>query len=217
MAYDVNTGRLRVGLAAADATQDVPIGAAMNAALAFAEHYCDRKFMFARETITKTVDRDLEGVFVDRYPINRVYTLSGGGITSVVSQQFASHSTAGVVFLNAQGQPGRRWTFGAERSVTIDYEGGYKSLPADLEYAIWAMFDAVWPTFDPSVSSGGGGSTVVAGQVKKRTVVGVGSVEYTTSADGASSGTSAAAAADWSAVMPGAVQAILQLYVRKVA
>ena len=207
MAYDLATAKNKLGIL--DATQDAEVTAALNAALAFAEHYCDRRFLYARETLRKFVDRDFEGVFVDRYPIAKIHSVTS---SSGVSNNNV-HNSAGIVFThNRHGLFSHR----ANEEVTIDYEGGYKALPADLEYCFWQIFGAVWPTYDPSMVGGGGGTTVVSGEIKKRTVVGVGSVEYTTSADGASSG-GAGVSADWSAVMPGAVQAVLSLYMRRVS
>ena len=208
MAYDLASAKGKLGIL--DATQDGEVTAALNAALAFAEHYCDRRFLYARETLRKFVDRDFEGIFVDRYPINRIHSLTGA--TGAVSRNPA-HSSSGIVFTNSRhGLFHARW----DEEVEIDYEGGYKALPADLEYCLWQIFSAVWPSYDPSMVGGGGGTTVVSGEIKKRTVVGVGSVEYTTSADGAS-GSGAGVSADWSAVLPGAVQAVLNMYKRVVA
>lgn len=216
MTWDITAGRVKVGLKPPDGSQDVEITAAMNAALAFAEHYCDRRFLFARETLTKYLNRDMEGVFVDRYPITRVHGMSGNGLRSIgAAAKYATHNSAGVIYLKHHN-----WAFGNDwandGTVTVDYEGGYKTLPADLEYALWSIFGALWPTFDPSSVSTGGGVSVAIGAVKKRSIVGVGSVEYETGGGGTTS-TGGVLAADWSAVMPGSVQALLSLYVRRVA
>ena len=198
MAFDVATGRIKVGLEPSDTSQDADIQMALNTALSLAEQYCDRKFAFARETLTKYADRFSERVFVDRFPINRIYSITGAGTNSP-----EAHHDAGVVFTSAGSNPGSK--------ITIDYEGGYKSLPADLEYCLWQVFAAVWADFDPTNANGG--NVVVSGEIKKRSIVGVGSVEYTTSADSIASTT----VSDWSAVLPGATQAVLNLYKRRVA
>ena len=214
MAFDLATAKKRLGIA--DALQDAEVNLALNAALAFAEHYCDRRFVFARETLTKYVDRDLEGIFVDRYPIVKIHSIdSNAGIASQ-----AMHSSSGVVFIKDRYSPFRK-AYDTGSKITIDYEGGYKALPADLEFCMWQIFSSVWPTYDPSLVGGGGGAGGGAGpaigSVKKRTIVGVGSVEYETGGSSSSSSSSGSVAADWSAVLPGAVQAVLGLYMRRVA
>ena len=215
MAFDAMAGRLRVGLVATDSSQDVLINAALSAALAFAENYCDRDFLYKRETITNAFDREYEGVFVNRYPIGRVYSVSNATTSSSLpASGWSAHNQSGLILIPSytRRMPSR---YAALPSVTIDYEGGYKVLPADLEYALWAIFDSVWPTFDPSISGGGIVGPAI-GNVKKRTVVGVGSIEYETGG-GASSSSTGRVSADWSAVMPGATQAVLGLYARKIA
>ncbi len=215
MAFDLSTGRTKVGLLVTDLSQDAEIGMAMNAALAYAEHYCDRRFLYAREKIQKVYDRANEAVFVDRYPIVQVHAISGA---SASGGWKLTHDSAGIIFGGNRGGygyggGGYHRNFG--QTVTIDYEGGYKALPADLEYAFWKMFGSVWGDYDPSTTAAivTGGPAI--GAVKKQTIVGVGSIDYETGSAPASA--AAGVAADLSAVMPGAVQATLDMYARRVA
>ncbi len=215
MAFDVATGRVKVGLVATDVSQDAEINLALNAALAFAEHYCDRNFIFKREQISKSFDRAGEAVFVNRYPIAKVHSATGAGGWTI------SHNSAGLIF-NGGSRGGYGYggaVYNSNRRVVIDYEGGYKSLPADLEYALWGIFGSLWPTYDPSIVAAGGGIAGPAiGAVKKRTIVGVGSIDYETGgSSGSSNAGSGTVAADLSAVMPGATQATLDMYKRVVA
>jgi hypothetical protein len=205
MAFDTASGRLQVGLLAADATQDVQIAAAMSVALAYAENYCDRNFLFKRQIARKRFTRFGEDIFMDRYPIGRVYAITY--VTSgmaIASTNYFVHAQSGIVDIHQQGLP-----------VDIDYDGGFKALPADLEYALWKMFGVVWADFDPAAGGGVVAAGPSIGAVKKQTIVGVGSIDYETGSAPATA--VAGVAADLSAVMPGAVQATLDSYARRVA
>jgi hypothetical protein len=204
MGFDIATGRARAGLAVGDTTQDLPIQAAMNVALAYAENYCDRNFGYNRETITKTYSRFDEKIFVDRYPIAKIWSVSHTGGSVINANQYNVHKNAGLILLDS-----------GSGKVDVDYEGGFLFFPADLEYALWKMFASVWADFDPAAGGGVVAAGPAIGSVKKQTIVGVGSIEFETgSAPAAASGT---VAADLSAVMPGAVQATLDSYARRVA
>jgi len=199
MAFDVATGRLKVGLAPTDAVQDAEITMAINTALAIVENYCNRPFLY--NTQVEVFQHVHQGkVQVERYPIDTVISMDASAGMHQVQHVAGFIDFHGVRYI--------------ER-LELTYSGGYKILPADLEFAMWSVFGALWSTFDPTiVAAGGGGLTVAIGAVKKRTVVGVGSVEYETGGGSTSSSSGGAVHADLSAVMPAATMAILAPYKR---
>lgn len=172
MAFDVSTARVRAGLLVTDTSQDAAINLAMQTALSIAEKYCDRKFMYARQkgSFYYVARQNFQ---LDRYPIESVFSLSDENGTTVDATDYEVHHLTGMVqFPSVHSVPKR---------ITIEWEGGYRQLPFDLEMALWGAFDTVWPSI-----SGAGGGTVAAGEIESVTLQDVGTVRFTTQASVAS-------------------------------
>ena len=175
MAWDLATGKTKVGIT--DGSADAAITASMNAALKIAERYCDRSFMYAHET-ARFYDITADHIQLRRYPLEQVMNVNKG-------------LSGGLPYSHVHYAAGRIMFHGSKfiDQASVEYAGGYRVLPEDLELALWSIFGNVW---NQSYNAGGGSvlPTVTVGEVKRKTVTGVGSIEYTTSADaaGAASG-----------------------------
>lgn len=170
MAYDLETARVRVGLAPDDTSQDAMLTTAMGASLSFAEKYCDRKFMRKLES-EEFIHFNQAKVQLIRYPVESVSSV-GRDNTAVTDYHI--------------DKPDGRITFDGRINahvLTIAYLGGYDVLPTDLEMALWRLFDSAYG----EISSGG--STAGTGQIKAISSAGA-KIEFNV---GSSSGSVAAA------------------------
>ena len=166
MIFDLATAKTRLNIVGT--TQDGEIQAALDASLAIAEAYCKRRFSYAAE-IAHYYHVEAGYLFVDRYPINSVTSVVRSNGQSDV--KYKVNKSSG--FLDLHGCY-------TDEELQVTYSGGYATLPADLEYALWGIFDGVWSNMNNAGS-------VSAGGVDKISLVGVGSISYDTGS-GASSG-----------------------------
>lgn len=147
MAYDIETARTRAGLESTDTSQDVMLTSAMTAALSFAENYCDRKFMRQLES-EQFIHFGQCGVQLKRFPVESVGLVDADGKSC-----FDWHIDTLVGRVTFDGRV-------HAHILTIDYMGGYDVLPADLEMALWRLFDSAYGFIGSTSDSTG------AGQVK---------------------------------------------------
>jgi hypothetical protein len=158
---NLETLRVRIGLLATDTSKDTELTAAMNTALAIAERYCNRFFAFGNQTET-FVHKFGSAVQLHRIPVTSI---------SEMSPEHAYHidADAGLIHFDHTA---------ADHSFVIKYIGGYDvdSLPADLEWALYSIFDGTY------ASMSGGGATVAAGAIESITIADVGTVRYSTGA-----------------------------------
>lgn len=152
--WDITTGRLRLGLAAGDVSRDSDITLAMSQALALAEKYCDRYFLY-KATETRFYWVDGYRFQLARYPLETVNPIKEGS--------FTVHQEGGWIKF---GHPI------VSKELKIVYAGGYKVLPADLELALWNTFDSTYG----AVTAG----AIATGGLKKVSITGVGSLDYDT-------------------------------------
>lgn len=170
--FDVATARIRLDVEGD--SQDASIAAALNVSLAVAENYCDRRFAFVREVARFPLNA-WPVLMVRRYPIARVYGLTmPPNDTPVDVSGLEIHHEFGQVFLQGCGCA---FAGGARGSMALDYEGGFKVLPADLEQALWFIFDQVWAA-NPGM---GGDSAAATGGVRQFAIDGM-SLTFDTSA-----------------------------------
>ena len=163
--FDLATAKTRLNIVGT--TQDVQLQAALAAALAIAEGYCDRYFMHVSGQTEVRTHVSGSSVSLMRYPLDGVPSISGDSNT----YKFHADLDNGVIHFDGRY---------VDHKLTIFYSGGYVTLPADLEYALWGIFDGVWSNMNNAGS-------VSAGGVDKISLVGVGSISYDTGS-GASSG-----------------------------
>jgi hypothetical protein len=151
MAFDLTTAKTR--LAITGTAQDAEIQGALAAALALAETYCDRWFMFAAGTTEKFIHQRGPAISLKRYPIVAVHSLTPTNGTALTASQYHIDADAGLIVFHGGV---------ALDEVTVNFDGGYVNLPADLEMALFAILSALWSRFDATqFGSGGGVSTGV--------------------------------------------------------
>ena len=155
MAYDLETARIRIGLESTDTSKDVELTAAMEASLHYAEKYCDRFFMFQTD-VAELIHFESSDVQLHRYPVTAVASIEFDGEPLEVPYHIEK-KTGRLVFDSR---------FYAHE-LTVNYSGGYAVLPADLEMALWRLFDSTWSVISATTSSapvGGGAIKAISSQ-----------------------------------------------------
>lgn len=217
MTWDAQTARVRIGLAPDDAMRDEDLMTALDAALAAAESYCDRHF--AKQADTQEVrqwpaSREL---LLRRYPIESLTNLRplpphpGPALDPApapssdpvsIPSRWRMEAKRGVVHLWASAEP-----LSIASGFTIAYVGGYDPLPADLEAALWMIFDSLWST-TPGWGAAAGSQISAGGAVKSFAIDGM-SIGYDTDATVGNAGAGDAQA--WG-VLPARAVGILNFY-----
>lgn len=163
--FTIEEMRVHVGLEATDDSQDAAINAAMEVAIGMAEAYADRKFQLAEDTESFTHVAGYS-IQLHRFPVIE--------ITSVLSTEeppsslppYHAHLTRGILYFDGRV---------VSHALTVIYEGGYGPLtvPAELRWALYRIFDAVW-----NIETGSG---VEIGSVKAAKIADM-SITYETGA-----------------------------------
>lgn len=152
MTIDLATAYKRTGLEENE-DNDAVLTATINVCLAAIEQYLDRKFLYGAQIdkfyYTKYAKYDLT-----RYPVEEIRSISP-------SFEYEVHHNSGVLVLPAHF---------VTRRLKIEYVGGYRVVPADLEQGFWITFDAVYGGQDPSY--------LAAGSISSITVPDVGTIRY---------------------------------------
>ena len=153
MAFDLATAKLR---APSLVVPDLVIQGYLDAALAVAERYCGRSFLYKAETARfyYWLGAALQ---LPRFPVEQVTTVTG---LAANQASWKLHHLAGQVEFGQQ-------IYSPEIAVT--YAGGYRILPPDLELALWLIFDSV-------VSASQGGGSIGAGAITSISVPDVGTI-----------------------------------------
>jgi hypothetical protein len=168
MSFDLETAKNRLNIT--DASKDDEIQLALDTALSVAENYCDRKFMFESSVVEDFIFKTNESFAVERYPIDKINSSENESGQAVTDNLYTVDQDAGLVRF-AKGYP--------NQSFTVNYDGGYKVLPLDVELSLWSIFDKIWAM---TQSSTGGG--VVVGGIESVAITGVGSVKYSSGSSG---------------------------------
>jgi hypothetical protein len=194
MAFDLTTAKTRLSITGA--TQDTVIQASLNAALSLAERYCDRLFMYGTQRAT-FYHVDSERLQLRRFPVDQEIKFEPSGVKHHI------HKVQGIVILDADV---------VHEEVHVDYSGGYRTLPDDLELALWMIFDEVWKLSQSSSSGGGGGAGQVSGDISRITLQDVGSITYSTGGGGAGAAVGGTRLAGDGSPVPFTALSILDLY-----
>jgi len=173
--FDLATAKARLGIAVVDTTKDALLSSAISAALSIAENYCDRKFLYAAES-QKFNHFHGATMSLIRYPLVNVTSVAKNG--AGVSGYKVINSTGQIEFDHHV----------RHNEVTVQYTGGYTTLPDDLLLALWSIFDVIW-----GATPGGGSGGAVGGQaINSITIPDVGTIRYESSGAAGSSGAGAA-------------------------
>ena len=159
MAWDLTTAKTRLGIVGA--TQDAQVQAALDTAVAIAENYCGRKFTYAAEMASFYYPWGASLQLL-RYPLEQVVSVTHTKNSQAITN-YKANLSAGLVEFNGHV---------AGEQIDVSYAGGYKTFPADLEYALWHLFDDTWAGM--SGQGGGGGSSAV----ESVTLADVGTVRF---------------------------------------
>lgn len=143
MTWDLSAGKARLGIAAGDTTKDAFVTAALNGALALAEAYCDRRFMYASESVTFNHPHGMS-LSLRRYPLETITAVTGDNASPSI--KYHMDVDTGLVILDG-------WAGGHQ--ITVNYSGGFKALPDDLLLALWLIFDQVYGPISQVGSTGG--------------------------------------------------------------
>lgn len=197
---DIATLRARAGFASGDTSHDAELQAAADQALMLCETYCDR--WFKKQPQTEQIWPSSGSYMVKRYPIESITSITNANGDAIDVSSVRTVGAPGIVLRGGCSIGGA--------GITIVYVGGFDPLPADLEFAVLAAFDAVWST------TPGWGATAgsAAEQVQKISVVGVGSIDFGTggtSSGGSPSGGGQVGSHPWG-VLSVNVTSILQRY-----
>ena len=166
MTWDVATAKTVLGIAAGDTSKDDAIQQTLDVVMAAVETALGRGLAYAREEAM--FPASLQTVVLPRYPVAVVH--------SPAIQYMKKNGANGIVVLAANS--------GSGPYIMVDYEGGYETLPVDLEQALWEIFVFVWSTVNTDTGlpseSGGAGATVVqgTGDVSRVSLADFGSVSF---------------------------------------
>lgn len=162
MTWDLATAKEKLGITGTEQDQDVQD--AMDITISLAEGYCDRLFLYVENDKFEDYSVRHKVIYLPRYPINEVKTTNPSPLALV------SHfdKLNGRILLDAK-------TY--YETLTITYSAGYPvdALPPDLETAFWDILRIVW-----NQQYQASGPTIQLGAIKKKTIVGVGAIEYET-------------------------------------
>ena len=195
MTFLLADAKARKGILPADTTKDLFLQVALDTALALAEAYTNRRFMYAAETATFHYPFG-QSLQLNRYPLEQVVSITVPGQTAIAANQYQ-------VILGAGQIKSLGWL--SAKQIDVVYAGGYKVLPADLQLALWMMFDAIWASMPGGGLAVGGVSS--ADVIKRISLPDVGSIDLDTSSAKNSSGSGAAGG-----LIPFGAAAILNLY-----
>lgn len=169
---------------------------------------------------------------IGRSPFDPSLSIIAGGSPANLSAMFPNLSSMTPQqiqsVLNANGVEGKYvdWERGivyaqgikATVPVEVRYTGGFQNLPPALEWALMLAFDAVWSSTPNLGASSGGGASIIqgTGEVKKVSLVGIGSVDFDVGATaaGGSSRSASGGSSPWS-ILPEVVTSVLDRYRRE--
>lgn len=180
--FDIATAKTKLGIVGT--LQDVQLQAAIDTALAIAEKYCDRKFMYAAETASFYMVK-AQSLKLYRYPVEKITSITDpSGGTTFGTDTYKANLNDGVLVFDG-------WH--SAREIDVSYAGGYKTLPADLELALWDIFNSVWSA-TPGWGATVGAVAPASGAIKSITLPDVGKIDYDISG-GAAAGSGAGSGA----------------------
>jgi len=186
MAYDLATARIRTGTTVAPT--DAEMQNILDTAMSFAERYCSRFFKNATY-VEEFRDRASRTLQLRAFPeITSIDISDSDGKTLDISN-IGLDEERGIVYGGF---------FVGAKALTVTYEGGYVTLPLDLELALWSIFDNIYGAMTKTNVTGS------VGGISSVTLADVGTVKYNTSGSSGSS--------DGYGYIPMTAEAILNLY-----
>jgi hypothetical protein len=224
MTWDITTAKLRLGIE--DDTQDAALQSAMDVALAVAEGYCDRRFLKQADTQEFPLPTG-PTLLVRRYPLVSLETIAPldpqdePPVEPVdVSATWRIDKRRGIVFMVGMPPWGASYTTpvapgafyaGARAGFVLNYTGGYDPLPADLEQALWMVFDAVWFSTPGWGAEAGSQSGAGGGAVKSFSIDGS-TISFDNASGNEAASQSGGSVGAWGPYLPLGATSLLQQY-----
>jgi hypothetical protein len=196
MTFLLADAKARKGILPADTTKDLILQVSLDTALALAETWCNRRFMYKAVELETFSYPFAQGLQLSRYPLESVASVTPVGQTAIGTDMYQAVLKTGQI--KSLG-----WL--SAKQIDVTYAGGYKVLPADLELALWMVFDAAWA----AMPGGGGGGASSVDVIKRITLPDVGSIEMATNSASSSGGGAAGGAGG---LLPLSAASILNLY-----
>lgn len=204
---DIEALRVRAGLDPTDDTKDAQLIMAADTTLSIVETYLDRKLEYMDDSETFYYQ---EPLLVRRWPMEQ------GSVTTIflldndieepftISNRMIDYEK-GIIY-------GQRYDV-PNRVVIVEYTGGFDPIPNDLLWSLWAVFDAYWAA-TPGWASSSGGVITGSGEVKKVSLVGIGSVDFDVGTSSAGGDSSSLNADPWG-LIPAEIISIIDRYRRE--
>lgn len=152
--------RTWAGLLPADLPSDAEIEKALLRYETLVESYIERNLAEDRH-FERYYHIDSDPIILANYPVSDVLGIAADGSVLDVNEMLL------------HGQKGELFHYGkllSRKIVNIEYVGGFREMPDDLEIVIF--------TLAQNFLDAGGKATIAAGAVKKETVFGVSAIEY---------------------------------------
>jgi hypothetical protein len=161
MTWTLEAAKERLGIDPADTSHDIEIQTALDVTLVTIETKLSRGLLQQREIMEFPMN-DTGYIWVHRFPVQQVYSLTS-----------ASHSIRNFTVFPKKA----RVYVGGAGDYTLDYEGGFQYLPANLEWAMWAAFDLMYEQISNPTA---GGATIIqgSGEVQSVTIQDLGTVRF---------------------------------------
>ena len=195
MAYDLATAKARLNIVGA--TQDAALQACLDTALAVAEKYCDRHFMYAAEMASFYYPYQT-GLQLTRFPIEQVIGVQGSNGNTYANYKVFK-STGQVLFAGTVGSD----------EIDVTYAGGYKTLPADLEMALFTVFENLWYATPGWGAPAGGVVSTAGAAIKSVAIPDVGTIQFDT---GGAASAASTAGSFGGGLIPASAASLLDLY-----
>ena len=194
MSFDLAGAKTRLNIIGA--TQDAALQACLDTALAVAEKYCDRQFMYAADSASFYYPYQM-GLQLTRFPLEQVTSVLGSNGNTYAN--FKVNKLTGQVLFAG--------TVGADQ-IDVTYAGGYKTLPADLGMALFTMFENLWYATPGWGAPAGGGVSTAGAAIKSVAIPDVGTIQFDTAGASAAS----TAGAFGGGLIPASAASLLDLY-----
>lgn len=167
MAWNLETAKVYLEIDPGDASQDDIIQQVMDYTQKSLETLLARELILGRHTVQFQHTPGSGVLILPKPPITEVFTINGGQ----VPQDMLVHNDVGTI---------EHCSFACQRTLEVDFEGGFDPLPADLERAMWGAFLAAWAGTDQTTGAPEAGSGVItgSGDVKSLTVFDGFKVDY---------------------------------------
>lgn len=203
MAWTLAQAKIYLGPKDPDTPEgDIIIQQVLDETLEALETVLGRQLLLAREVVRFLLVTS-DTVMVPRFPIKEIHAISSTGLFPPAVAQEPFPGGVNVQFAVGWIQSP---TFAGQREVSVDYEGGFDPLPADLERAMWSAFLTLYDDTDPVTGAPpvAGGSTIVAGSgdVSSVTIADFGTVKYDVGSAVSAAQTGDLSEADWGWLQP---------------